>query len=56
MDSTQQPRKSYTLAELDSYLQHESLDDFSALPPITSFVFDNIPGKLNQGKISDEVL
>jgi hypothetical protein len=56
MDGTQQPRKSYTLAELDSYLQHESLDDFSALPPITSFVFDNIPGKLNQGKISDEAL
>jgi hypothetical protein len=56
MDDTQQPHKAYTLAELESYLQHESPDDFPALPPTTNFVFDSLPEHLSKGKISDEAM
>jgi hypothetical protein len=49
MDETQQPRKSYTLVQLEAYLQHESPYDFLALPHITSFTFRVASDELADG-------
>jgi hypothetical protein len=52
MDGSQQPRHEYTLAQINTYLQQEYPNEFSALPVISSFVFTSAPRALADGDLS----